>query len=574
MQALRKVAPVGLMLLCCMPTEANDQLLEQLKKYKVDEAHATLFGSMPLQSTRGRMMPINTFSSEVLRKVYKENTIAGMNSDQFLISLLAMPDMWMRVPLIAVPNEEVTMMFSLTPEKCSYLELFDSRNMYVLQKALDKIYNKLQNDRTKLDKDIIKLDEQVNTLYLLFNGSLLSVFPKENDPNHKWYASGDDLSAFSGKDSMFVSRIMNWYREEVRNSLRSGDWTKSTEILTMIQTYQNARETSAVLDPTRIEAEVKYNKLEIFRWCKMGFLILGGLLLVFGFSTIFKTYRWVKWCIRLLGAGVLIVFHYLMIGMTLRWYISGNAPSNSYETMIYVTWAVVTVGILFSRKSTITFALATLFGGVILFVSSLSWMDPHISPLVPVLKSPWLVSHVTFIITSYGFMGISCLLGLTNLVLLSFPNNKNSHLLQERIKELTIINEMCLWIGLAFMTVGTFIGAIWANESWGRYWGWDPKEVWALITMVIYAIVVHLHMEKKYSSIWLFNLCSVVAFSSVLMTYFGVNYLLSGMHSYGNTDGVGNLFYYLLLAACLIMILACVSRNGYLKNKTIDNKFV
>ena len=196
--------------------------------------------------------------------------------------------------------------------------------------------------------------------------------------------------------------------------------------------------------------------------------------------------------------------------------------SNSYETMVYVGWATVFAGLLFVRRSTITFALATLFGGIILFVSGLNWMDPEINPLVPVLKSPWLMFHVAVIVAAYGFFGISCLIGLTNMVMMSIAGKKNKEILKARITELSIVGEMALWVGLALMTVGTFLGAVWANESWGRYWGWDPKETWALITMVVYAVVTHLHLVKRWNSLWLFNLASVIAFASVLMTFFGV----------------------------------------------------
>lgn len=145
--------------------------------------------------------------------------------------------------------------------------------------------------------------------------------------------------------------------------------------------------------------------------------------------------------------------------------------SNSYETMVYVGWATVLAGLLFVRRSTITFALATLFGGIILFVSGLNWMDPEINPLVPVLKSPWLMFHVAVIVAAYGFFGISCLIGLTNMVMMSVAGKKNKEILKARITELSIVGEMALWVGLALMTVGTFLGAVWANESWGRYWG-------------------------------------------------------------------------------------------------------
>lgn len=239
----------------------------------------------------------------------------------------------------------------------------------------------------------------------------------------------------------------------------------------------------------------------------------------------------------ILSAGVLLCFLLHMYSLGMRWYISGYAPwSNSYETMVCLSWASVLGGLLFARRSLMVFSLATLFGGVVLFVSGLSWMDPQITPLVPVLKSPWLMFHVATLIAAYGFLGISCMIGITNLIISAFITRRNGELLSARITQLSIINEMSLLIGLAFMTVGIFLGAIWANESWGRYWGWDPKETWALITTIIYAIVLHLRwFRKKKMSDRLFNLLSALAFLAVLMTYFGVNYLLSGMHSYGNS---------------------------------------
>jgi cytochrome c-type biogenesis protein CcsB len=245
-----------------------------------------------------------------------------------------------------------------------------------------------------------------------------------------------------------------------------------------------------------------------------------------------------------------------MYGMGLRWYIGGYAPwSNSYETMVYVAWATVLAGILFGRRSSLTFALATLFGGIILFVSSLNWMDPEINPLVPVLKSPWLMIHVAVIVAAYGFFGISFLIGLTNLVLMNFGKGKPAKVIKARVGELSLVNEMSLWIGLTLMTIGTFLGAVWANESWGRYWGWDPKETWALITVVIYAIVLHMRMIKACKNAWALNMGSVIAFASVMMTFFGVNYLLSGMHSYGQNDNIHGIFIYLYIILAVVVLL-------------------
>ncbi len=553
----------------------NNPMLNAVMRFTVPKEHAEHFGALPMQSFNGRMMPVNTFSSEILRKLHKADKIGNMNSDQFLISLLAMPDMWMRVPFINLSNEELANQYDLTLDKCAYIEAFDSNGNYKLSEKLEEAYNKMPAQRTKLDKDLMTLDEQFNIVNQLVNHQMLNLFPKEDDPNHTWYAPGDDLSAFSGQDSMFVSRILSWYLMEAQTGLKDGNWTKADEVLNMIITYQVAKNKSLEINPKKIEAELNYNKWDIFRQCKKLYLIMGGLLLVLSFMSLFKKEKWMEWVTLLLTIGVILSFCVHTAGMGLRWYIAGYAPwSNSYETMVYVSWATVLAGILFIRRSSITFALATLFGGIILFVSGLNWMNPQISPLVPVLKSPWLMFHVAVIVAAYGFFGISCLIGITNQVIMSFGRRtQNAERRMEGVKELSIINEMSLIIGLALMTIGTFLGAVWANESWGRYWGWDPKETWALITVIVYAIVIHLRLVKKWDNLWLFNLSSILAFASVLMTYFGVNYFLSGMHSYGQNDHVGGIFMYMYIAVAVVFLLAILSYKGWKKNVN-TNQFI
>lgn len=542
-------------------------LSEAVQRYAVDPQHAARFGELPIQSGKGRMLPVNTFSSELLRKLHKADRLGALNSDQFLVSLLAMPEMWIRVPMIALPSNELAVYYDLTPHACAYLEVFDAQGRYKLQEKLEEAYTKMPAERSRFDKDLLKLDEQINIFHQLINFQLLNLFPKADDPNHKWYAAGDDLSVFSGKDSMFVSHIMAWYADEVKAALQSGDWTKADEIVGMIHTYQQAKNKSLDINPEKIRAEIKYNKLDVFRQCKKGYLILGGLLLVISFVALFRPSRALRIAQGILALGVTAVFCFHIYGMGMRWYIGGYAPwSNSYETMVYVAWATVLAGLLFMRRSMLTFALATLFGGIILFVSGLNWMDPEIGTLVPVLKSPWLMFHVAVIVAAYGFFGICCLIGLTNLVMLGLTGGKNTALLTARAKELTIINEMALLVGLALMTIGTFLGAVWANESWGRYWGWDPKETWALITLVVYAVVEHLRLIPTGKSSWLFNFASVVAFASVLMTFFGVNYFLSGMHSYGQNNNVQGIFIYLYAAVGAVCLLGVWSYIRYKKN--------
>lgn len=550
-----------LLVLLCFSLTTNAQnkenpMIEAVQKFAVSTEHADKFGALPVQSSNGRMIPVNTFSSEILRKLHKSDKIGSLNSDQFLLSLLAMPDMWMRVPLIAISNSELAGFYNLTEGQSAYIEMFDSNGNYKLQEGVEGAYNKMPNERSRFDKDLLKLDEQVNIMHQLINGQMLNLFPKEDDPNHTWYASGDDLSVFAGKDSMFVSRVMDWYISEVQTALKSADWTKANEVLGMIATYQDAKSGTLIIDHEKLASEIKYNKQQVFRFTKIFYLILGGLLLVFSFITLFKQRKWLQYTLKGLMLLVLAAFVYHMYGMGLRWYIGGYAPwSNSYETMVYVAWATVLAGILFGRRSSLTFALATLFGGIILFVSSLNWMDPEINPLVPVLKSPWLMIHVAVIVAAYGFFGISFLIGLTNLVLMNFGKGKPAKVIKARVGELSLVNEMSLWIGLTLMTIGTFLGAVWANESWGRYWGWDPKETWALITVVIYAIVLHMRMIKACKNAWALNMGSVIAFASVMMTFFGVNYLLSGMHSYGQNDNIHGIFIYLYIILAVVVLL-------------------
>jgi cytochrome c-type biogenesis protein CcsB len=553
--------------------QMTKSMADAVQQLAVPAAHAKQFGALPVQSTNGRIVPVNTFSSEILRKLHKDTRFGALNSDQFLLSLLVMPEMWMNVPLITCSNNAVADYFSLPKEVCSYVDLFRTDGSYKLQTKLNEIYQKMPTERTGFDKEVIKLDEKANILHQLFEYQLINLFPKADCPNQNWYAPGDDLSEFSDQDSLFVSRIFYWYLSEVQEALQSGDWSKANEVLDMISTYQTAKNNVSELDMELIGLEVKYNQLDVFRWCRIGYLVLGGTMLLFSFLFLFRNKSWVKMIIRISGIVVLIVFHFQMMGMAMRWKIGGYAPwSNSYETMVFLAWSAVFIGLLFARRSPVTFSLSTLFAGIILFVSGLNWMDPQINPLVPVLKSPWLMYHVAILMAAYGFFGIGFLLGLVNLLMMAFVGRlkKHSVAFAASMRELSIINEIALIAGLILMTVGSFMGAVWANESWGRYWGWDPKETWALITIIVYVIVTHLHLVRKWYSAWLLNLCSVVAFVSVLMTYFGVNFFLSGLHSYGHRNGGSGVFVYLCGAVIFVLLLAVMARKGAERMKSFE----
>lgn len=537
-------------------TKHTIDIIESIKDNAIPVEHAEKFGALPVQF-RGRVMPLNTFSSEILRKIHNETNIYNLNSDQFLLSLLVNPEKWSHAKIISGDQSYL-----------SFNQFFDEGGSYSLLNQLQQIYNQPADKRNESEKDLIKLDEKVNILYQLFTHIIPGIFPHAEDPSHTWYNLGDNLSVYEFKDSVFITDSFNNYLAEVRLSLQSNDWSKPDEILNSIKEYQLSNDKASLIRPDKIEAELKYNRLNIFNYSKLGYFILGGLLLILAFIRLMNRKTWLQYASTILIIGIAAIFIYHLFGMGMRWYISGYAPwSNSYETMVYVAWATVLAGFIFGRKNILTLSLATLFGGVILFVSSLNWMDPQINTLVPVLNSPWLMFHVAVIVAAYGFFGISFLLGLTNIIIMSF--NKASSLMALRIKELSVINNMSLLTGLALMTIGTFLGAVWANESWGRYWGWDPKETWALITIIVYSVVTHLHLVKKWNSDWLFNFTSVLGFSSVLMTYLGVNYFLSGMHSYGQTDTSSSVFVYIAIVFTIIVILGFLSYNR--RSKFIDS---
>jgi len=266
-------------------------------------------------------------------------------------------------------------------------------------------------------------------------------------------------------------------------------------------------------------------------------MLIGLVLIVFQFLGLLmpklNVKPFEKWGYPLLI--VIIVFY--ACGMGLRWYISGHAPwSNGYESMLYSGFCVLVAGAVFGKKNSLVMGIATLFNGVILMVAHLSWMNPEITNLVPVLKSYWLTIHVAVIIFSYGFLGMAALLAFLNLVLMGLKNTVNQKRFSHMIEELTVNAEMAMTVGLYLLTIGAFLGGVWANESWGRYWGWDPKETWSAVTIMVYAFILHMRLIPGLKGPFAFNIWGVVGFSSVIMTYLGVNYYLAGMHSYAKGD--------------------------------------
>ena len=525
------------------------------QQLNIPQNHVSRFGAVPMQDRHGRIVPVSTFASEISRKLNLNESVADMSDSEILLNLIADPAPWSTRPLIVIDNADVAANVAGGKEIISYRDAFDEKGNYKYGGIMENIYRMVPAERTASDKDMMKLDEKVNILHQLFNFQLLRIFPVPNDSiSHHWMAAGDDYESLSETEGTRILTLFNTYRKEVLNASVTGSWVKADSALSDIENYQMQNLCGLKIDRARLEAECSYNKFNALSVSKRLYFIFGGILLLLSLISINskKTVRYIKGiCI----AAVVIGLSLHAWSLYMRGYISGHVPwSNAYETMVLLSWLSVFGGILFARRSFTTFALAVLLGGITLFVSGLNWMDPEITPLVPVLKSPWLMLHVATIMAAYGFYGLSWMAATTNLVTMAVRGTRNAEKTNLSITRLTLVCEMSLIAGTALMMTGIFLGAVWANESWGRYWSWDPKETWALITAVVYAAVLHLRWSERKENNFRFNLLTQLSLLTVLMTYFGVNYLLSGMHSYGNTTGLAGIPAAIIILALLLFI--------------------
>ncbi len=530
-----------------------------LQEQTLPKAQADRWGRLQIQCPTGRVEPINTYTSKLLRKLYRKENFEGLTSEQVILGFCVNPAYWSNVPLIRQPNEDLAKTLSLPSGKyLRFNDFFDEMGRYVLQTAVDSAYARPVAGRSRLEKDLLKLDEKLNILYALQMGKMWAIFPHSSDISGRWYSPGDDLSAFSGKDSMFVSKIFPWYLAESYEALHTCDWSTSDEVLDMINTYQQKKATAGLLTDRQVSWELFYNRARLFSRAAMGAMSVGLLLLCFSVYGLLNRKKWLRPTILVLISCVAVLFLLQTFGIGIRWYLAGRAPlSNAYESMVFVAWATCLAGLLFARHSSVAVALGAFFSGIILFVANLNFMDPEITPLVPVLKSYWLMIHVAVITASYGFFGMGFLLGGLSLGLMAADGK---HRLRGQLHGLRLVNELSLYIGLFLLAVGIFLGAVWANESWGRYWGWDPKETWALVTMMVYAVVLHARFIRSLASDYAFSVMSVFALASVLMTYFGVNYYLSGLHAYGS-DGTPPGLTAMVVAFVLLLLLALWARR-------------
>lgn len=577
---------------------------EIIARNKISKEHADKFGYLLVQNFEGRIVPMNTQALDVLRKLYKKDAFRGtdgnyLTANQWFLSVNTDTPSWTMVPLIKIDSKGGKELLEKTKADedgyTSLMNLFPADKNGNLTYILDEDYNtafrKKASLQTEYDKQVIKVNERVQIFNEFFSGQFMRIVPVKNDPNHTWHSWLDQKM----EPDMESQQVMGPYFAEALQAQKSGSWSKADAELAKLSTYQQKWGKSVVPSQTKVNLEVFMNEVNLNFKLLIFYTIIGGLLLILGFVELFKPKKLLNKIIKIIIYIGVVGYFFHFLGLVARWFISGHAPwSNGYEAIIFISWIGISAGLMFyfgfgkpklAQKAILAtgrlvsngntsnalipaagFMVAVIMMG---FAHGGSALDPQITPLVPVLKSYWLIVHVAIITSSYGFFGLSMIIAVISLVFYII-SDKNAFKIHNdsTLKELAIVSEMSLTIGLFALTVGNFLGGIWANESWGRYWSWDPKETWAFISIMVYAFVLHMRLVPGLRSRWAFHVATMFAFCSMVMTYFGVNYYLSGLHSYAAGDPVPvPAWVYIGLASMLILAAISYFKFVALKKK-------
>jgi cytochrome c-type biogenesis protein CcsB len=549
----------------------NQQIDSILQANLVDVHHAESFNKLVIQDAGGRMKPAHTFASELVRKVSKTETFKGMQPSQVLLSIIENPRLWYEVPIVYLEKGNTHIRESLSLSKdAEYARLSDfitPTGSYKIKEEVAEAQKK--NVKNKFEKDLIKIDQRVGLLYSAIGGGILRIYPIPNDDNNTWVSQPETSTAgFKATDSVFVRQSLPVYIQLLQEAKQSNDYTKADQILDGIKKFQKKFGTEVYPAENKIDLEISYNKMQPFQKLVKYYGFASLFLIVFVLWQIFNSKKWINNTVKVLTFVIIGLFIIHTLSLISRWYISGNAPwTNAYESIIFVAWATMLFGLIIGRKSALTIAAATFLAAITLFFAGQNWLDPAIANIQPVLNSWWLLVHTSIIVASYGPLSLAMILGVFALFLMVFTTKKNRNKMDLNIKEITIINEMAMTVGLVMLTIGNFLGGMWANESWGRYWGWDPKETWALVSIMIYAFVLHMRLIPGLRGRYTINLWSIIAYFSIMMTYFGVNFYLAGLHSYASGDRVitPTTVYYSVGFTIVLGILAWFKYKKYYK---------
>ncbi len=547
---------LAMLLFQSTPMYAQESYISDYLTHHREHSYALAreFGALLVQS-KGRIEPLNTLNKEILYKLSGRDSFVGMSADQVVLGMISYPKIWEHIALIRVKEGALKERLGIGAEKFArFSDFFDEHGRYKLEGEMERVSLLAPSKRNTYDNEIIKVDERLNITIMVFYGKLFKFFPLANDPNDRWLTLRESSELLPQAEAKELHGAIT----RLLDSVFERHYEHGFEPLNTIKNYQ--RQSPLHLSERAISAELLYNNLGLFEHLFPAYLLLGFLTLIIALGALFKRTLNAPKITSLLYFFALTLFVAHTLGLVLRTYVSGHAPfSDTYESMLYISWSGMLGAILLFRHSLFALAAGILIAGIFLFSAHLSHIDPQITTLVPVLKSFWLTLHVSVITASYGFFGMGAFLGFFVLGLLILkPHIKTP--LEAPITRLTQINEASLILGITLLVIGNFLGGIWANESWGRYWGWDPKETWSYISILIYALILHLRLFGVRLYEYFFALTSMWGFGSILMTYFGVNFYLAGLHSYARGDRlpipawVGILTIFLLLFSLLSYI--------------------
>ena len=475
------------------------------------------------------------------------------SAEQVLLGFVFWGREWSNEPIIKVKHGELKTTLQL-PDYCSANDFFKFGNSYRLAHYVEEFY-KGNNDA--FHKQAGDIDDRIQLILQLRQGKLLRVFPfSDGKGGVRWYAPTDRLpNMIDSLHQRYIAELFNVLNAD----LMVGNNTHIEELVTGLRKFQAINGGSSIPSLFRTRAERIYNAIPFTTILFVFNLTLGLFLLAWfvyrishkqQFSSLKEREEGGKRVnsfscgelVRRLSLGFMwLSFIVLTAVLAIRWIISGNIPmSNGYETMLVVAWFVQILVIVMQRKASIVLLFGFLLSGFFLLVSHIGQMNPAITHIMPVLNSPLLSLHVSVIMMSYALFSLTFICGVGAIVLylvgklssIQWAKQQSPGVYVNQISALRVLSHIFLYPGLVTLSVGTFVGAVWANISWGQYWSWDPKEVWALITLMVYAVAVHNRSLPFLNNVMAYHVYMVVAFLTVLMTYLGVNFFLGGMHSY------------------------------------------
>ena len=475
-----------------------------------------------------RICPVQTFALDFCKKIYGARSYQGLTAEQVLSGWVFYGNTWANEPFIKIKSGEMKSAMNL-PDYAS-LNTFFNREMggYTIGPYVQEYYNGQQD---KFHQQAADIDGKIQIIMELREGISLKVLPYTFTKNVKatkdhpfikagtttWFSPVDKLpQAVEQQHALYIKNVFSLLNGDVK----AGNISRVNEFFAKMKKYQEISSGNSLPTNTQYKAERINNAFPFATILFMANLTLGFIAL---FYTIYRMMK--KREIKVLNIALPILlgisFLALTFGLALRWIISGNIPmSNGYESMLTVAWFVMLISILMQLRIRIVMVFGFLISGFFLLVSHINQMDPAIGQMMPVLNSPLLSIHVSIIMMSYALLSLTFICGIMGICMRSHG------------EELQALSRLFLYPALTTMGFGIFIGAIWANVSWGNYWSWDSKETWALVTFMIYAVVVHTQSLPVFRKPLVYHIYITLAFLSIAMTYFGVNYFLTGMHSY------------------------------------------